>query len=118
MGRLTALKPRIPTMHKPRGGWQDERRGSSTERGYGAGWQRLRGQVMRRDAGMCQPCLRRQQVTLGHAVDHIVNKARGGGDDLANLQCICNPCHMAKTAAEARGLEWDECDPRGDPGVI
>lgn len=108
MGRLITLKSRIPTMHKPSGGWQDERRGTSTERGYGAEWQRLRMQILRRDAGLCQPCLRRGQTTSGHAVDHMVNKAQGGTDNPENLQTICRPCHKAKTAAEARGLVWDE----------
>ncbi|WP_109523681.1 MULTISPECIES: HNH endonuclease [Nocardia] len=40
----------------------------------------------------------------GHAteVDHILNFARQGGDDLANLQSVCAPCHAIKTAEEAR----------------
>jgi 5-methylcytosine-specific restriction protein A len=45
--------------------------------------------------------LRQGIVTAFHAVDHIQNKAAGGADDLGNLQCICRPCHDAKTAAEA-----------------
>jgi 5-methylcytosine-specific restriction enzyme A len=39
-------------------------------------------------------------------VDHITSKAKGGSDDLENLQAICDDCHKAKTAdeaAEARG---------------
>lgn len=37
--------------------------------------------------------------------DHIVNLAAGGEDTEANMQGLCNPCHDAKTRAEAiRGL--------------
>jgi 5-methylcytosine-specific restriction endonuclease McrA len=49
-------------------------------------------------------------------VDHKVPKSRGGDDSPANLQTICDPCHAAKTAAESRGLEWDERDPICAPG--
>src|SRR5882672_8425635 len=34
-------------------------------------------------------------------VDHIVNAAEGGSDDLTNLQWLCRSCHSIKTAAEA-----------------
>ncbi len=43
-------------------------------------------------------------------VDHRVPKARGGADDEANCQCICDLCHKAKTQAEAQGREWDEAE--------
>lgn len=89
--------------HKVRcGSFADRSRGTRQQRGYGAEWDRLRALVMRRDAGLCQPCLKRGHVTGAKAVDHIVNKKAGGGDELANLQAICNPCHAAKTAAEGR----------------
>ena len=103
MGRLTTLKPRIPSLHQPRGGWTDTRRGSAAERGYGAEWRRLRDETMREQGGLCQPCLRRGQVTTGcREVDHRTPKAQGGTDERPNLQCICPPCHKAKTARLAR----------------
>lgn len=105
--KLTRLKSSIPMLHATRGGWADQRRGTSTERGYGWAWSKLRDQVLARDCGLCQPCQRRGRVTLARAVDHIVNKAQGGTDNPANLQAICDQCHKAKTAAEARGAEWD-----------
>lgn len=86
----------------------DVRRGSRHERGYGAEWVRIRERIMVRDCGLCQPCMRARRVTAAHAVDHIVPKSQGGGDDDNNLQAICNPCHSEKTAGEAlaaRGLE-------------
>lgn len=108
MARLTTLKPRVQLLHKPAGTWQDERRGSSTERGYGAEWQRTVKRIRARDADLCQPCVRRGEIGFYAAVDHIAPKSRGGSDADSNLQVICGPCHKAKTAQEARGLEWDE----------
>lgn len=90
--------------HKVKAGtFADSRRGSRHHRGYGTAWDKLRAQVLREDAGLCRPCLRQGLVTAGcRTVDHIVGKAQGGGDERANLQTICKPCHDAKTAAEAR----------------
>lgn len=85
-----------------------ERRGSRQSRGYGAAWDRLRVAVLRRDAGICQCCLKLGRITLANEVDHIRNKAQGGSDDMDNLQAICRACHAAKTAAEsaaARGAD-------------
>ena len=119
MGRLTTLKSRVQTLAKPVHGWADSRRGSAASRGYGAEWQRLRAETMREQGGLCQPCLRRGQVTTGcRTVDHKVPKSQGGGDGPSNRQCICDPCHKAKTAAEDRGLVWDEADPMARPGTI
>lgn len=73
---------------------------SSTARGYGAAWQRLRGVILGRDGGLCQVCAREGKVTLATQVDHIKPKAKGGSDDPDNLQAICVPCHEAKTAAD------------------
>jgi len=50
--KLTTLKSRIPSLHKPSGGWADQRRGSSNQRGYGAQWQKQRRQGLRRRAGL------------------------------------------------------------------
>jgi len=88
----------------------DKRRGSRQSRGYDAAWERRRERVLYRDHGLCQCCLKRDQVTIATEVDHIVNKAEARrlgwtneqieADE--NLQAICNPCHVAKTAREAR----------------
>lgn len=96
--------------HKIRAGtFADERRGSRHERGYGAAWDKLRAQIIERDNGLCQPCLKRGRAHQGTHVDHIVNKAvarRLGWTDEqidapANLQCICRAAHRAKTQGEA-----------------
>lgn len=99
-------------MHRPVGwkpreakasGWQDDRlRGTSTERGYGAEWRKLRARVLGRDAGLCQPCLKAGRLTLAREVDHIISKAAGGTDEVENLQSICLACHRTKTARESR----------------
>jgi len=95
--------------HKARAGtFADRSRGTRQQRGYGADWDRLRQVVMRRDAGLCQPCRRHGIFHAAHAVDHIVAKERGGTDDEANLQAICRAAHQAKTDAEKRGQVWDE----------
>lgn len=69
---------------------------SRHERGYGREWTRLRQQVMTRDKRLCQPCLRNDRVTPATEVDHVKPKAKGGTDDMSNLQAICSPCHTEK----------------------
>lgn len=84
------------------GSFADRRRGTRHERGYGTAWDKRRAQVLQRDAGICQHCLRETgAVHEGTEVDHRVPKAQGGSDDLSNLQTICRPAHRAKTQAEA-----------------
>lgn len=34
-------------------------------------------------------------------VDHIVEVAHGGTDDLSNLRSVCKPCHRRRTATDA-----------------
>jgi 5-methylcytosine-specific restriction protein A len=97
----------MPSTAKPYG-FADLRRGSRHERGYGALWDKTRARILRRDAGICQPCLADGHVHQGNEVDHIVPKAQGGTEDDGNLQTICKSRHAAKTAAEAlaaRGIE-------------
>lgn len=83
------------------GKFADPSRGSRHERGYGSQWDKTRLRILRRDNGLCQPCLRAGRVTSARAVDHIVPKSEGGTDVDDNLQAICIECHKAKTAAES-----------------
>ena len=80
--------------------WPTSDRGS---RGYGASWDRLRAQAMKRDTYMCQPCKKSGFITNATQVDHIVPKAKGGTDDLDNLQAICSECHKSKTIIDKGG---------------
>lgn len=84
-------------------GWDHGGR-STTERGYGAAWQRLRLRILKRDNFLCQPCLNGSpgRVTIARQVDHIKPKAKGGDDSEGNLRAICDDCHAAKSA-EDRG---------------
>jgi 5-methylcytosine-specific restriction protein A len=92
------------------GTFADPARGSRHERGYGTAWDKLRAQILERDAGICQPCLQRGVVHLANEVDHVVSKAQwlkrygtlAGVDDPSNLQAINRVCHRAKSDAEAR----------------
>lgn len=75
-------------------------RGNRHARGYGSVWEKIRQRILRRDSGLCQPCLQAGRVTAATAVDHVIAKARGGADFDENLQAICRDCHAAKTAHE------------------
>lgn len=81
-----------------RSGWVHRSRASNTERGYGWAWRLLREQILERDRGLCQPCLRNGKIQPASEVDHIVAKICGGCDDDTNLQAICQACHKRKTA--------------------
>lgn len=70
---------------------------SAHKRGYGAVWRRLRIMVLARDP-VCVVCRRVPAIQA----DHIVPKASGGADVLANLRGLCRRCHDRKTAADAR----------------
>ncbi|MCO7225749.1 HNH endonuclease [Pleionea sp. CnH1-48] len=81
------------------GKWQSEH-GTSSQRGYGAKWQKLRKEILARDKYLCQICLSASRIQAAQTVDHIISKARGGTDDPNNLQSLCYPCHDFKTARE------------------
>ncbi len=81
-------------------GWNHLRQ-SRHERGYGRAWAKARTIALTRDLHLCQPCQRAGRTTPATEVDHITPKAKGGTDDLANLQSICSKCHAAKSAREA-----------------
>ena len=76
-------------------GWRDNGGRTAT-----AGHKARRTQVLARDKGVCQlngpNCTHRATIA-----DHIINVARGGTDDLTNLQAVCAPCHATKTQDEA-----------------
>lgn len=76
-------------------GPQDPARAGSSERGYGAGWRRLRAMVLAREP-LCRAC-----GAPATDVDHVTPKSAGGGDDEANLQALCGACHRGKTIRES-----------------
>jgi 5-methylcytosine-specific restriction protein A len=64
--------------------WHDWTRGTSTQRGYGATWRRIRDQVLRNEP-LCRSCHAQNVVTLATQVHHIKARADGGTDDLSKL---------------------------------
>lgn len=69
---------------------------------YGSHWPKLRLRVLKAAHFLCQceDCVRLDRVRIADEVDHIVPKAKGGTDDVSNLQAINHECHDAKTARE------------------
>lgn len=51
----------------------------------------------------CADAKCRVLLPVGWHADHIVPLADGGPDDTANMQPLCPPCHMLKTARENSG---------------
>lgn len=83
--------------------WQRKRpTGSTTARGYGHAWRRLRAEILARDSYLCQceDCTAQGRVTPANEVDHIIEKVDGGTDDPSNLRAINDVCHKRKTARE------------------
>jgi len=86
---------------------QDDRRGSSTERGYNARWQRYRAQFLaRHPLCECKECRDNKATTVATVVDHIVPHK---GDynlfwDPSNHQAMSEQHHNIKTAKENGGF--------------
>jgi 5-methylcytosine-specific restriction protein A len=74
---------------------------SSSQRGYGSTWRRLRAMILSRDP-LCTSCLQADRVTPSVMVDHITPRSLGGEDTEANLQGLCRRCHEIKSSREGR----------------
>jgi len=70
----------------------------ATGRPLPANWTALRTAVVRRDGALCQRCGTTQDLQL----DHVVERADGGSDELANLRLLCKAHHKEKTDQAAR----------------
>ena len=95
-------------------GWERHHNGkSSTARGYGARWRRLRALVLERDRYLCQceECQRLGRLRPAAEVDHVTPKAHGGTDDPGNLRAMARACHRRKTQAEALAGRQARPDP-------
>ena len=89
--------------------WLHDKR-SSSERGYGWAWQKLRLRILARDGYICQceECTKANRIRPAQEVDHIVSKAEwkrrhltlDGVDNPSNLQAINRLCHERKSLAE------------------
>ena len=68
---------------------------------------KLRHQVFQRDNYRCRECGATNKQTRLH-VDHIVPVAKGGTNDLSNLQILCEACNKAKYTDEWVGGKKDK----------
>ena len=67
---------------------------------------KLRHQVFQRDCYRCRECGATNKQTRLH-VDHIKPVAKGGTNDLSNLQTLCEACNRAKYTDEWIGGSYD-----------
>jgi 5-methylcytosine-specific restriction endonuclease McrA len=93
---IPTAKSRCDTCQEVREASQPKReRPSSSMRGYDANWNRVRVVVLRRDNWTCVRC-NKKLVGSDATVDHRVPLARGGSNDLSNLQSMCRSCNSSK----------------------
>lgn len=59
-------------------------RGTSTERGYGYEWQKIRAQVLSEEP-VCAVCGTDKDLT----VDHVISRHDDGTDERSNLRTLC-----------------------------
>lgn len=92
--------PKRPTQHRPMGYKPfdrkafDERRGSSSSRGYGATWRKFRERWLK-EHPLCVYCQRENRVTAATVVDHIIPH-RGDMELfwlIDNVQSLCHSHH-------------------------
>lgn len=74
-------------------------------------WRKVRAGVLERDP-ICKRCHRSPSTVA----DHIITRRRGGGDDPANLQGLCAPCHASKTNKHDGG--WGMSPKLAPPGAV
>ncbi len=90
---------------------REQRRESSTARGYDYAWQRLRRRKLQVDP-LCVGFKSQGRASLGQEVDHIIPLSQRPDLRLVweNLQSLCGRCHAAKSAAERSGRPVKGCD--------
>ncbi len=68
-------------------------RGKTAERGYGAGWRKVRAAKLA-DNPLCQRCEERGRTTLATEVHHRDHDQFNRRPE--NLESVCTPCHRAR----------------------
>ena len=70
---------------------KDKRRGTTTQRGYGHAWTKLRAKLIAAHP-YCAWCGSTDKLS----VDHIIQRQHGGTDDLSNLRVLCFSCNTQR----------------------
>ena len=73
-------------------------RGTTTQRGYGAEWQRVRRLILDRDRWICYLCNKKlsgSDATVDHIIPLSINKDLGL--DPSNLAACCRSCNSKKS---------------------
>ncbi len=74
--------------------------------------------VIKAQNDKCNACSRKVER---YELDHIKNLASGGTNDISNFQALCEPCHKAKTKAEAENtdfVKWDKTSSSFNPDAM
>lgn len=99
-GRLTRNPSRCDEHQAAWQARQDQLRGSSTQRGYGAQWRRRAATIIalhRNQYGdWCPGWKTEPHPAQVLTVDHITPKSAGGTDSPENLQVLCRSCNSRK----------------------
>lgn len=74
-----------------------QRRLTTTERGYGWQWQKLRLLILA-DEPLCRFCKEKGIITVAEEVDHIDGNSHN--NERSNLRPLCRPCHLRRTAED------------------
>ena len=88
--------PKLPLTQSQYDGKPDYRkqhdwdRGTTTERGYGARWQRIRKAYLSKHP-LCERCLTDERTRAADLVHHKDRNPRNNRYD--NLESMCNACH-------------------------
>lgn len=80
---------RCPSCTQANNRAREHRRGTPSQRGYGADWRALRPKILARDKGICRFCGR----PGADSVDHVIPKSRGGTDAAENLAAAHRFCN-------------------------
>lgn len=101
MAKLQTLRPSLQQAGN-RVAMLPTQRPDTVERKRGSAGVRDRERIRARDCGLCQECKRNGRTSIGAAVDHITPLWNKGSDDDSNKELLCQPCHDAKSAREAK----------------
>lgn len=77
-------------------------------------WHKVRDYIIKRDAYLCQDCLKKGIITAAEEVHHIVHLTPDNIGDTnitlseENLISLCRECHRARHGARARRYSVDE----------